>query len=255
MFKNKYRKAGLSWLKIKQLKNQGSGGQRSVQLFGHRLFFTTVPELLHGIKEIFVDEVYKQTLPEKPFVIDCGANIGFSVIYIKQHYPAATIIAFEPDDANFKLLEENIRSFGYTDITLNQQAVWNEDTELHFAVTGSMSSRIEKAGGQTRIVKAIRLKNLLTKPVDFLKIDIEGAEYVVLKDIREELSLVQNMFLEYHGFFNQTAELTEMLSWITTAGFSYYIKEAANVYPTPFDRTERKFDYDVQLNIFCFRAG
>jgi FkbM family methyltransferase len=254
IFKSEYEKAGLSWLKVKQLKHLPSGKSRSIKLFGSDIYFTTPPEFLHGIREIFVEEVYRQSLQTKPYVIDCGANIGMSVIYMKRLYPDARIVAFEPDDTNFKLLEDNTRSFGYTNVTLRKEAVWIEDTQLHFADTGSMSSRVEKAGAtNTKVVNAIRLKDVLTEPVDFLKIDIEGAEYAVLKDIREKLPFVKNMFLEYHGDFNQSKELTDIFTWISEQGFSYYIKEASNVYPTPFERGKRASDYDVQLNIFCFR--
>jgi len=253
MFKSNYTKAGLSWLRLQQIKFQLSGKSRSTQLFGRTVHFTTPLEFLHGIREIFVDEIYRQPLQPHPLVIDCGANIGLSIIYMKQSYPDARIIGFEPDNTNFRLLEENVRSFGYKDVSIRKEAVWVENTELHFADTGSMSSRIEESSGATKIVKATRLKDLLTEPVDFLKMDIEGAEYAVLKDIREKLPLVKNMFLEYHGNFNQSAELSNIFTWLTEQGFSYYIKEASNVYHTPFDRGRRVSGYDVQLNIFCFR--
>lgn len=255
MFKSNYTKAGLSWLRLQQIKFQLPGKSRSTKLFGHTVYFTTPLEFLHGIREIFVDEIYKQPLQPKPLVIDCGANIGLSMVYMKQCYPDARIIGFEPDDTNFRLLEENMRSFGYKDVSVRKEAIWVENTELNFADTGSMSSRIEDGGStRTKIVKAVRLKDLLTEPVDFLKIDIEGAEYAVIKDIREKLPLVKNMFLEYHGNFNQSEELSEIFMWLSEQGFSYYIKEASNVYHTPFDRGRRVSGYDVQLNIFCFRT-
>lgn len=254
MSKSTFRKAGINWLKLQQIKYQVNKGNRSIRLFGRKIHFTTPREFLHGIREIFVDEVYRQSLRQDPYVIDCGANIGLSIIYMKQLYPKATIIAFEPDERNFELLQKNIASMGYKEVTVRKEAVWIEDTELQFADTGSMSSRIEQNSSiNTKTVKAISLKSLLTQPVDFLKLDIEGAEYAVLKDIKEQLPLVKNMFLEYHGNFDQSAQLSEIFNWLTQQGFSYYIKEASNVYQTPFERGRRVSGYDVQLNIFCFR--
>ncbi|MGC4103701.1 FkbM family methyltransferase [Ferruginibacter sp.] len=257
LFHNPYAKTGLSWMKIKQLKHLPSGQPRQQDFFGKILHFIDPPELLHGIKEIFVEEIYKQTLPPTAYIIDCGANIGLSVIYMKQLYPDAKIIAFEPDAKNFALLEKNVSSFQCKNVSLRKEAVWIADTELYFATAGSMSSKIEQeATSSTTIVKATRLKNLLTEPVDFLKIDIEGAEYAVLEDIRENLHNVKNLFIEYHGSFAQNNELTSIFNWIQQQGFSYYIKEAAPIYPTPFQRNDRVgFDYDVQLNIFCFRKN
>ena len=63
------------------------------------------------------------------------------------------------------------------------------------------------------------------------------------------------MFLEYHGTFAQNKELTAMFEMISSAGFNYYIKEAAALFDYPFQRTKKSaIGYDVQLNIFCFRA-
>lgn len=256
LFHNPYGKAGLSWMKIKQLKHLPSGQPREQVLFGKTLHFIDPPELLHGIKEIFVEEIYKQTLPPSCYIIDCGANIGLSVIYMKQLFPDARIVAFEPDAKNFALLAKNVASFQYSNVTLRQEAVWTENTQLHFATAGSMSSKIEQQQTNgTTIVKATRLKDLLTEPVDFLKIDIEGAEYAVLEDIRDNLHHVKNLFIEYHGSFAQSKELTSILTWVNQQGFVYYIKEAAPIFATPFQRNDRiGFDYDVQLNIFCFRS-
>ena len=94
----------------------------------------------------------------------------------------------------------------------------------------------------------------LQKQVDFLKIDIEGAEYEVLKDIEPQLQNVQNLFIEYHGTYEQNKELVEMLTILETNGFSFYIKEATSIYDHPFSKQKRPVhNFDVQLNIFCIR--
>ena len=98
---------------------------------------------MHGINEIFVEGIYKQQLQPRPFIIDCGANIGLSVIYMKSLYPQATIIAFEPDEKNFELLKTNMRNFEFEQVEIRQEAVWIENTTLQFASEGSMSSRIQ----------------------------------------------------------------------------------------------------------------
>lgn len=255
LFTHQGSKAGLNWFSEKFLKHAPAGVIRSYQYRNKKIYYSNPSEFLHALKEIFIHEIYKGQYSPGSYIIDCGANIGLSVIYLKQICPDAKIVAFEPDEENFKLLQDNISSFDFKNVTLRKEAVWIENTQLHFAGLGSMSSRIGDAqGAETNVVTAIRLKELLTEPVDFLKIDIEGAEYEVLKDIKEQLYYVKNMFLEYHGSFKQTAELTALLSWITAQGFSYYIKEAADIYSTPFDRTKKAGqNYDVQLNIFCFR--
>jgi FkbM family methyltransferase len=220
------------------------------------MHFTNPSEYLHGLKEMFIDDLYRQDLPERPYIIDCGANIGLSIIYMKQLYPAAEILAFEPDLKNFELLTANIRSFGYDQVTLRKEAVWVQNTVLYFSNRGSADSKIESTKtAETIEVNAVRLKDLLTRNIDFLKIDIEGAEFAVLQDIADNLGMVKNLFIEYHGLFNQNNELTQILQLIGQKGFNYYIKEAVSAHPAPFlkIRTPGIF-YDLQLNIFCFRA-
>jgi FkbM family methyltransferase len=252
---NPYKKINLNWFKIKYYKHLPAGKMKSHLLFGKTLYFTDSIQLVNGLKEIFIEEMYRQELKANPYIIDCGANIGLSVIYMKQQYPYAEIVAFEPDETNFQLLSKNVDSFGYGDVNLCKEAIWIDNTTLRFSSQGTMTSKIEMgAGAGTIEVKAIRLRDLLNREVDFLKIDIEGAEYKVLCDIADKLFLVKNMFLEYHGTFAQNKELTAVFKMISDEGFNYYIKEAATLFDYPFQRTKKSdIGYDVQLNIFCFR--
>ncbi|HSN07949.1 MAG TPA: FkbM family methyltransferase, partial [Hanamia sp.] len=184
----------------------------------------------------------------------CGAHIGLSVIYLKSICPSANIVCFEPDNKNYDLLQKNITSHQLKDIDARNEAVWNENTSLHFIQEGNMGSKIgENSNSNTITVKARRLKDFLNKKVDFLKLDIEGAEYKVLKDIAENLNFVDKMFIEYHGTFDQNKELLEILELVSNAGFKFYIKEAAPVFDQPFLSKKHEGEYDLQLNMFCFK--
>jgi FkbM family methyltransferase len=256
LFHNPYKRVNINWLKLKYYKHLPAGKLRTHYLYGRRLFFYSPEELLHSFDEIFIEEVYKQSLRDQPYIIDCGANIGLSIIYMKHHHPNAEILAFEPDEKNFILLNKNMKSFGYSSITLRNEAVWTKNTTLRFSNEGLMSSTIARGHvPQTRQIKATRLKDFLNREIDFLKIDIEGAEFDVLNDINDRLHFVRNMFVEYHGTFKQNNEIAELLTLITRSGFSLYIKEATCLYQTPFYRIENSGrQYDVQLNVFCFRT-
>jgi FkbM family methyltransferase len=251
--KQPYKKWGLTWFNLRYIKNMPENKINSLQFLGNTLYVNGRIGFIHALKELYLDEIYKIELQPSSYIIDCGANIGLSVIYFKHHYPDAKILAFEPDELNFSLIEKNIKSYRYENVQLRKEAVWIENTYLSFSNEGSMASKIDNAG--THKIKASRLKEFLNETVHLLKIDIEGAEYVVMKDIQENLHLVENLFLEYHGRFNQNNELVEMLEIVSKAGFNFYIKEAASVYSHPFihNNLMQPKDYDVQLNIFCFR--
>jgi len=123
-------------------------------------------------------------------------------------------------------------------------------------VEGALGGKLSDAAGDGRQqieVQAFRLRDLLDSPVDFLKIDIEGAEYAVLKDCRDRLQNVRNLFVEYHAAPDEPQRLNEMLSWFSEAGFRYYISEASQLQPHPF--ISRGGDvFEMQLNISCYRT-
>jgi len=256
-FHNPYRKVNIGPVFLRYLKHVPPGKLHSHKLFGHQTWFVSAQEYLHGIREIFIDEIYKQELPPNAYILDCGANIGLSVIYLKRICPTATIIAFEPDAKNFELLQRNIASHDLQNVELKNEAVWKENMMLSFDAGGTMSSKIvlNNEPGQSKRIPAVRLRDYLIKKIDFLKIDIEGAEFEVLLDVSGQLTVVENMFVEYHGSFEQIDQLTRLFDLFSQNGFKYYIKEATIVYETPLLRRKKSgIPYDIQLNIFCFRG-
>lgn len=253
-FHNPYREVSINWVSLKYLKHLPADKIHSHKLLQHQTYFYGGLEYLHGVKEIFLEGVYNQILPESAYILDCGAHIGLSIIYLKHICPSANIVCFEPDAKNFNLLEKNISSHQLKNVEAKKEAVWTENTTLTFIQEGNMGSKIgDNTLSNSVQVKATRLKDYLNKRVDFLKIDIEGAEYKVLKDISEKLENVSKMFIEYHGTFEQNSELLEILNLVSKAGFKFYIKEAASIFDQPFLPKSAPTDYDVQLNIFCIK--
>lgn len=210
---------------------------------------------LPTLKEIWEKEIYRfESNNKTPYIIDCGANIGLSVIFWKHLFPDAKILAFEPDPQIFELLSENINTFGYKDIDLRQLAVWSAETDLLFQTDNSVGGRLEigDSSADSIKVKTIRLRDLLSQHIDMLKMDIEGAEYDVLMDCSDQLLNVERLFVEYHGAPYEKQKLQMILDIIQRNGFRYHIKEA-NPIKHPFIRSERNTYYDLQLNIFAFR--
>ena len=119
-----------------------------------------------------------------------------------------------------------------------------------------MSSRIntEHTGENGEVVvKCVRLSDLLNEEVDFLKIDIEGAELPVLRDCGDKIKNVKNLFVEYHGKYDKLSELNEMLDILIRNGFKYCIREGSIIHSKPFWDKDAKVKYDLLLNIFALR--
>jgi FkbM family methyltransferase len=258
-YHRKWKDAGLSKAEYFKLLRYPGGYLQptTVNFRGSITHFASPFWFLHSVQEIFIDEVYKFA-PERtdPTIIDCGANIGLSAIYFKSNWPDAKVIAFEPDPSVFDLLEKNVKERRFAAVETRNAAVWIYDSTLRFEVEGALGGKLSVAAGDGRTqigVQAFRLRDLLDAPVDFLKIDIEGAEYAVLNDCRDRLENVRNLFVEYHAAPAERQRLSEMLSWFSDAGFRYYISEASALQPHPF--ISRGGDvFEMQLNISCYRT-
>ncbi|WP_242928885.1 FkbM family methyltransferase [Pontibacter vulgaris] len=221
-------------------------------LISHPFWYT------HSLDELFIEEVYKfKTSIKTPLVIDCGANWGLSILYFKKLYPQSRIIAYEADPNIYKLLSNNLKQFAFENIEIYNTAIWNEETDLPFSVDGALGGTISTLGINTENqvnIKSIKLSSILKeeKRVDFLKIDIEGAEYEVLKECYESLSNVDRIFVEYHSNPSNEQKLDEILFFLRKSGFRVYIKEAWENMKHPFDKNGNLY-YDLQLNIFGYR--
>lgn len=252
-----YRSVGISWIKEKIIKHDDSQHLKQILACGEKINYKRNEELIHCLKEIFFDGIYTfESKKEMPFIIDCGAHIGMSILNFKQQYPNARIMAFEPDLTNFEILQKNIENWKFNNIEIFQNPIWNKNEEIIFEASGAMGGKIANNTANDEVslkIRAIRLADLLNKEIDFLKIDIEGAEYEVIKDCKDKMKFIKNLFVEYHSTFEDQHKLVEILSIINDAGFSFYIKEANNVFPKPFLKSKINTPFDIQLNIFAFR--
>ena len=207
-------------------------------------------------KEIFKHEIYKfNCKSDHPYIIDCGANIGLSIIYFKQRFPNAKIVAFEPDDKVFKTLEHNKEIFDLTNVELIKKACWHEETVLRFYSEGADAGRAAKYFDEQNIIEVptVRLRDYINNRVDFLKIDIEGAENEVLMDIQDLLINVDKIFVEFHSFVGQEQMLPEILSVLKNAGFRFNISSPGLNSGNPFIKINTYLNMDNQLNIYGYR--
>lgn len=232
------------------------GKEERVEVFGKELKYSDRFWFLHGLEEIFIQKVYLfKTEKKAPLIIDCGSNIGLSIIYFKNCHPDAKVIGFEPDPQNFQLLKENLQSFSLNDVEIVNKAVWKASDMLAFSSFGNVGSKLAESAEVTGVVMvpAVALSPYLeAEEVDFLKIDIEGAEFEVLESCKAVLNNVKNIFIEYHSLPEKPQVLSRLLLLLEEAGFRYYIKEAWPNLRYPY-MSQKTVMFDLQLNIFAYR--
>lgn len=246
----------LKWLQKKIVKHQDDKRIKKITLNDITIFYQRPYELLHTYKELFENEIYRfVTSSSTPLIIDCGSNIGISVLYYKQLFPKCIVHAFEPDEKNFSILQQNVQVNNLKGVHIYTAAVWTHDGCVNFDADGSEASHINEKAKAIGQVSSVRLQSILAsfKEIDFLKIDIEGAEWDVLRDCASDLKHVNNLFFEYHGKSFHTGKLNDLLQIVDAAGFHVYIRNAADALAYPFVQKQTATPYDVQLNIFCYR--
>lgn len=185
---------------------------KSKKISSFKVFYRNEDEFKRIYKEIFINWEYKFSATTKnPFILDCGSHIGLSILYFKSIYPDSEIIGFEPNPENFQILQKNIKENKLSDTKVFNWALSDKEGSTDLYVS------FEKNGpwtwGDTIIynmwgdenndkkvsVKTVKLSKYINKPVDFIKIDIEGSEQNVLEEIENKLHLIKEVAMEYHG--------------------------------------------------------
>jgi FkbM family methyltransferase len=151
--------------------------------------------LMGGVHEEYETELFKKMAQDGMVVVDIGANIGYyTLIAAKLVGNQGIVYAFEPEPSSYKLLCKNIQANGYTNITAVQKAVSKTNGKTKFYVDAAMTnfSSFGKDNVLTRSknldcleVETITLDDFFGRTVgddriDFMKIDVEGAEELVV---------------------------------------------------------------------------
>jgi len=161
--------------------------------------------------QIFVAREYRclDDVRDAGLIIDCGANVGFSSAYFLSKFPKSEVIAIEPDQENFSLLETNLAPYG-TRYHAICSAVWSHSvglvlSEVPFGDGREWARTVrETRDGEKPTMTAIDIGTLLKDSgynrISILKIDIEGAESVVFFSNYESwIGKVDNLVIELHG--------------------------------------------------------
>jgi len=211
---------------------------------------------LTSYKAIFVDQIYSFAFEgNSPRILDLGSNVGLSVLYFKRSFPAAEIVALEPDPTIYAFLERNVYGNGYRDVELYRNAAWTENTRLSYSSQGGDAGRVVETGMPGALqVDGIDLREILSqRNFDFIKMDIEGSEKIVLPICQPFLSEVRYLFVEFHSWAGKPQGLAQVIDILSDSGYRLSLKEVwAN--PKPFlEHIDHPEGFDFQANIFAWR--
>jgi FkbM family methyltransferase len=187
----------------------------------------------------FVNTFIEPYLEKKPyladaqFVIDAGANIGYTAVLYANWWPNSKIVSIEPDLENYNLTKTNTRF--YSNIEVIHGAVWNKKANLKIEAgqeDGFVVREVQNTNGiaHENLTTGYTLDELLERykatNIDFLKMNVEGSE----KEVFEEnytnwLPKTKAMLIELHD--GKNAGCSKVV-FNTVNKYEFAVAETAN---------------------------
>lgn len=167
------------------------------------------PGMAASVRAVFESGEYpylEWMAPRVRTIVDIGANVGCTAVLFRALYPQARIYAFEPCAETFAFLEANTAALG--DVVLRQLGLFDRDAqpELQRSARHCMMNSLVTPNGGAFEVERITLRRASVAlaeegitQIDILKLDTEGAEVPILRDLEPMLDRIGAIHVEYHS--------------------------------------------------------
>jgi FkbM family methyltransferase len=180
-------------------------------------------------KQIFVCDEYlivksllkNRLLKKKLRMIDAGANVGFTSLYFMVDFDNIEIIAVEPSHQNFLLLNKNIILNNAQNKVFTERKAISDRTGKKFDISSDFRDGKDWSNitveNKVGLIDSITINDLIKKyqfpSIDFLKIDIEGAERYIFNEKSDTtfLSRVCLIAIEIHDEFEIRSYIENLL--------------------------------------------
>ena len=194
----------------------------------------------HIYKEIYFDKIYTDVFKNKKdmVIIDVGANIGIVTRFMRDF--AKVVYAIEPSPENFEALKKNVEFNKWDNVVPLNFAITDKDGKANFNIwlknrTGN-SLVYDFGGGKNRKVVEVDTKRLDTffaenniKEVDFVKLDVEGAEDMILYSdgFKNIVNKIKAIMVELHFARSDKPRVNRLIQHIL--GFGFKEKKCAEI--------------------------
>lgn len=235
----------------------------------HKMFLDPHDSMRLAINEIYEPtetELLKKLIKKGDIVLDIGAHIGYyTLIMAKLVGKEGKVFAFEPEPSNYKILQKNVEINSYHNVVLEKKAAADRNgiIDLYLSLDSSGMHRIypSKHCKDKIQINSLKLDNYFQNSkflnkIGLIKIDVEGAEFNVLKGTIEILKNNKKikLLLEFipdsiKECGNQPIELVEFL---ISHGFQIsYINEKEKKIETKTSVKKILDSQSLGTNLFC----
>ena len=215
---------------------KGEINENTFEIQGIKMFLDPIDSLrifTGSSHESATTELFKKKIKKGDVILDIGAHIGyFTLLFAQLTGENGRVYAFEPAPANFALLKKNVEINEYKNVVLVNKAVSDKNGKSVLYLS-SESTGIHKIydtndGRKSIEVESIRLDDYFgdyNGKVDWIKIDIEGAEWLALKGMalllekNRSLKIVSEFFP--HFIKESGMDPKEYLMFLKRCGFGH----------------------------------
>jgi len=204
-------------------------------------------------------------------VVDIGANLGyFTLLFSGLVGDGGTVYAFEPDPKSFALLQENIKENGCSNIRAERKAVTDRSgfSRLYLSAEDTVDHRVYDSGDDRDYVEVetVSLDDYFARveaSVDFIKVDAQGAEPLILAGMSQllERSPSAKLLTEFWPFgLSQCGIAAEdYLSQLHNAGFTLmeYRRNTQRweCVDSEVLLEQHTIDNESFTNLYCMKSG
>jgi FkbM family methyltransferase len=189
--------------RLVKIKSRGVADSVTVrQIFGREDYSL---KLIHRLEEISACYSEILALGKQPLILDIGANIGLAAVYFKIKFPAAQVVAVEPECSNFQRLELLSSSYDFRPLRagLSSQRTFLKMVDPGLGENGFRTAQLGSKASTASIdgIPLDELSRTTREAIPFiLKIDIEGAEKSAFETPSELLSKYKLICIEPHDW-------------------------------------------------------
>jgi FkbM family methyltransferase len=174
--------------------------------FGTPISLRTHSSDISVLKELVLAGTYEGAVEQSAVgtaaIVDLGANTGLATRWLALRFPAARILAVEPEPDNVRLLRRNVDALGDRVAVVAACAGSRPRRVSLQSSAGSWAYRMQEAGDGDAVVDVVPMATLLAMHgfdhVDLLKCDVEGAERELFEDAGAWLHRIDLAVVECH---------------------------------------------------------
>ena len=182
-------------------------------------------------------------------VFDVGANFGEISLFFCRKLPDAKIVAIEASPENLEILRYNMAKqyFNTDNIKIVPKAVSDKNGFVHITCGLGSENTIMEQSDDSVNVPCDKLDSIINSmginQIDFMKIDIEGAEPLLKESLCASADKIRSLFIEFSNKNNQENYIS-LMKGLCNAGYTIY-----------FRYTDQPLSFEEASKLYSKRKG